>query len=114
MGPPCLDDPRARCSDARRNRRELWRMALLGPLAAPAARAAQLIVRSSRPQDLETPVSAFSEEFTPNELFFVRSHFGPPSIDLASWKFTVEGLVDKPLTFTLDQLKKLGGVSKAA
>ncbi len=96
------------------NRRGLLRFALLGPAAARAETAAKLIVRSSRPQDLESPVSVFTEEFTPNELFFVRSHFGPPAMDLASWKFTVEGLVEKPLSLTLDELKKMGSNARAA
>ena len=73
----------------------------------PAARAEELIVRSSRPLDLETPVSAFTQEFTPNELFFVRSHFGAPLLDAASWKLSVEGLVSSPLELSLVELRKL-------
>ena len=32
---------------------------------------------------------------------------GAPSIDLATWKFEVDGLVDKPLTFSLDEFMQL-------
>src|SRR5277367_618678 len=31
-----------------------------------------------RPGDLETPLNALTLPFTPNHLFFVRSHHGPP------------------------------------
>src|SRR5262245_29419872 len=100
----------------RTSRRELIRIGILGSLAAPAARAEKLarklIVRSARPQDLETPVAAFTEEFTPNDLFFVRSHFGPPIIDPASWRLRIEGMVDHPAELTMSALKKLGAMNR--
>ena len=66
-----------------------------------------LIVRSERPLDLETPVEALGGEFTPNDLFFVRSHFGPPAVGLGVWSLQVDGLVDRPRRLGLDDLKKL-------
>src|SRR5688572_8859140 len=44
-----------------------------------------LLVRSARPEDLETPVHLLDSWITPNELFFVRSHFYTPMIDASSW-----------------------------
>ena len=64
-----------------------------------------LIVRSSLPLDAETPVEAFDRFLTPNDIFFVRSHFGPPATTLAPWRFEVDGLVDRPLALGLDELK---------
>ena len=67
-------------------RRELIRLAGFGLLAALPARAAEpakFLVRSSRPQDLEPEISALDESFTPNDTFFIRSHFGPPSERIA-------------------------------
>ncbi len=93
-------------------------MGVLGTLAAPIARAEtlarNLLVRSARPQDLETPVGVFTEELTPTDLFFVRSHFGPPIIDFASWRLRVEGLVDRPLELSMPELRKLGGTKRPA
>jgi DMSO/TMAO reductase YedYZ molybdopterin-dependent catalytic subunit len=66
----------------------------------------KLVVRSERPQDLETPVAAFTEEFTPNDVFFVRSHFGPPIIDAAKWRLRVEGLVEHPAELSMADLRK--------
>ena len=64
-----------------------------------------LIVRSTRPLDAETPVEAFDRFLTPNPLFFVRSHFGPPALGLSPWRLEVEGLVETPLKLSIDDLK---------
>src|SRR4051794_20739058 len=66
-----------------------------------------LIVRSTRPLDAETPVEVFDRFLTPNKLFFVRSHFGPPAVGLSPWRLEVDGLVNRPLNLGLDDLKGL-------
>jgi DMSO/TMAO reductase YedYZ molybdopterin-dependent catalytic subunit len=66
-----------------------------------------LIVRSSRPQDLETPAHLLTSWITPNHLFFVRSHFYTPSIAPASWRLRVDGDVATPLEFSLDEIRRL-------
>ncbi|HEX9742469.1 MAG TPA: hypothetical protein VGA17_06730, partial [Nitrospiraceae bacterium] len=43
-----------------------------------AQAAGKLVTKVSRPYDAETPVEAFASWITPNDRFFVRSHFGPP------------------------------------
>ena len=71
-----------------------------------------LIVRSLRPLDAETPVSVFDQPLTPNRLFFVRSHFGPPAEGLAApWKLEIAGGVRMPRTFSMDDLAKLEQVT---
>lgn len=47
----------------------------------------------------------FDSWITPNEKFFSIAHFDRPVIDAATWTLTVDGLVDTPLTLTLDDLK---------
>jgi DMSO/TMAO reductase YedYZ molybdopterin-dependent catalytic subunit len=42
---------------------------------------------------------------TPNEEFFSISHFDRPVIDASTWKLEIDGLVKKPLTLTLEDLK---------
>lgn len=66
---------------------------------------AEMILRNSRPLDLETPVAYFDRYLTPNEVFFVRTHHDEPRLDPAKWRLRVEGLVDGPLELTLDALK---------
>lgn len=61
------------------------------------------------PFNVEAPLSAlFNEGFlTSPELFYVRNHGAVPNVrdeDIPDWKFSVEGLVEKPLTITLRQL----------
>ena len=68
---------------------------------------ARLIVRSPRPEDLETPVHLLTTWITPNDLFYVRSHFYTPSIDPAAWRLRIEGEVDRPLDLSLDDVRSL-------
>ncbi len=42
---------------------------------------------------------------TPTDKFFTIAHFGPPAIDMASWRLDVGGLVKQSMSLTLDQIK---------
>ena len=66
-----------------------------------------LILLTSRPPQLETPMSYFDRAITPNEAFFVRYHVFPIplEVDLATWRLRITGLVDRPLELSLDDLK---------
>jgi len=55
-----------------------------------------LIVRSLRPENLETPLPWLDRLVVPNDVFFVRSHFGAPAIDMDR-RVSVEGLTRRPL-----------------
>jgi DMSO/TMAO reductase YedYZ molybdopterin-dependent catalytic subunit len=67
----------------------------------------RLIVRSIRPEDLETPVSLLDTWITPNDLFYVRHHSYAAKVDVNEWKLTVGGEVQNPITLTLDELKQM-------
>jgi DMSO/TMAO reductase YedYZ molybdopterin-dependent catalytic subunit len=75
---------------------------------------AGLIVRSSRPLDLETPRSALATWRTPNDLFFVRSHLGEPAMGLQPSTLSVAGLAVKPLTLSLEALRDMKQVTVPA
>ena len=66
-----------------------------------------MIVRSTRPEDLEMPLSGFGDYITPIEHFFVRTHVYVPAVSINDWRLKVGGEVAKPLTFTIDDLKKM-------
>jgi DMSO/TMAO reductase YedYZ molybdopterin-dependent catalytic subunit len=85
---------------------------LAGALSIRAADSPKgaLIVRSTRPEDLEAPLEAFDQWITPVEQFFVRSHMSRPTVDAASWRLAVEGEVGTPLHWTLDELRSLPAV----
>ena len=78
---------------------------------------APLITRVARPLDAETPVEVFASYLTPNERFFVRSHFGPPAsgqIDEGVWRLKVGGLVERPLTLRMQDLRQFEEVTITA
>jgi DMSO/TMAO reductase YedYZ molybdopterin-dependent catalytic subunit len=67
-----------------------------------------MIVRSQRFLDLEMPPEFATTFLTPVPHFFVRNHMHEPStIDADTWKLNISGLVDKPLTLSLADLRKL-------
>jgi DMSO/TMAO reductase YedYZ molybdopterin-dependent catalytic subunit len=65
-----------------------------------------LVLLTDRPVQLETPRHYFETAFTPNGAFYVRWHLDeiPNSVDLASWRLNVEGSVERPLKFSMDDL----------
>lgn len=67
----------------------------------------ELILLTSRPPQLETPMKYFDRAITPNEAFFVRYHTTPipTHVDLATWRLNVRGLVGNPLELSMDDLK---------
>jgi len=54
-----------------------------------------MIVRSSRPADLEMPLDGFREWITPVDRFFVRCHtYFPERANLSDWRLKVDGVVN--------------------
>lgn len=52
----------------------------------------------------------FDTFITPNKDFFHVSHYGVPKIDqaeLSNWNLEISGLVDNPITWTIDEIKSL-------
>jgi DMSO/TMAO reductase YedYZ molybdopterin-dependent catalytic subunit len=66
-----------------------------------------LILLTSRPPQLETPMTYFDRAITPNEAFFVRYHVFPvpTDVDLGSWRLKVHGRVDRALDLSMDDLR---------
>ncbi|MBM3784098.1 MAG: hypothetical protein FJW30_07035 [Acidobacteria bacterium] len=88
------------------SRRALFGLAGATLIAAEGKR--NMIVRSSRAEDLEMPLDGFLESYlTPVERFFVRSHHYTPDVKAAEWKLQVDGKVSSTLALTLDELKKM-------
>ena len=68
------------------------------PPPVPAAAAA--VKALTRGEDLDSWI-------TPNDKFFCIGHYNIPAIDPTVWRLDVTGLVAKPLTLTLDELKAM-------
>lgn len=67
-----------------------------------------LMVMTTRPPQLETPFSVFNEHiFTPNDAFFVRWHLAniPQAIDVDTFRLTIRGRVNHPLSLSLNALQ---------
>jgi DMSO/TMAO reductase YedYZ molybdopterin-dependent catalytic subunit len=65
-----------------------------------------LILLTSRPPQLETPMKYFENTITPNDAFYVRYHIPPPTeVDLSTWRLKVAGHLDKPLELSLNDLQ---------
>lgn len=66
---------------------------------------------TARPPQLETPFKVFDAgAITPNDAFFVRYHLAvapPRNLDPATFRLQIKGLVEKPLEFSLAELKAL-------
>lgn len=76
-----------------------------------------LIVLTSRPVQLETPFSVFDDgPYTPADAFFVRWHLAdvPTTVDPSAFRVAVRGLVDTPLSLSLDDIRRLPPVEIAA
>jgi DMSO/TMAO reductase YedYZ molybdopterin-dependent catalytic subunit len=67
---------------------------------------AELILLTSRPPQLETPLRYFKELLTPNEALFVRWHLSniPTSVDLAEWRLKISGNVEREIHLSMDDL----------
>jgi sulfane dehydrogenase subunit SoxC len=59
-----------------------------------------------------TPLHETYGIITPSSLHFERHHSGVPEIDPARHTLTIHGLVDRPLVFTVDEIRRLPSVSQ--
>jgi sulfane dehydrogenase subunit SoxC len=59
-----------------------------------------------------TPLQDLTGTITPSDLVFERHHAGVAIIDPKRYKLLVHGLVDRPMIFSLDDLKRFPSVSR--
>jgi DMSO/TMAO reductase YedYZ molybdopterin-dependent catalytic subunit len=69
---------------------------------------AGLVVHRAHPLNCETPLPALTGGVVmPNARFYIRNHFQIPDLDSATWRLEVSGLVGRPLSLSLAQLRAL-------
>jgi DMSO/TMAO reductase YedYZ molybdopterin-dependent catalytic subunit len=68
-----------------------------------------MIVRESEPRNLEPPFSSLNSFITPTDLFYIRSHFAVPKLDIASWRLKVLGWVKEPFEIDYHELRRMAG-----
>lgn len=92
------------------------------PTKVPGAPASLLGNRSTFERPARVPTSAANNAtltplqdldgiITPSDLHFERHHGGVPVIDPSTYSLLLHGMVDRPLVFTLDDLKRFPGRS---
>jgi sulfane dehydrogenase subunit SoxC len=59
----------------------------------------------------QTPLQDLDGILTPSDLHFERHHGGVPAIDPKAYTLLIHGMVERPLVFTLDDLKRFPGRS---
>lgn len=52
--------------------------------------------------------------FTPKDQFFTTQHYGHPVIDPATYRLKISGLVERPLSLSLDELRRIGSTELVA
>ncbi|HEY8020978.1 MAG TPA: sulfite oxidase [Thermoanaerobaculia bacterium] len=80
------------------------------PIAGTPAerRDPRLAVRQERPLNAGPELAALrAQVVTPNELFFIRSHGDVPEVDAETFRLSVGGLVRRPLTLSLGEIRAL-------
>jgi len=66
-----------------------------------------LTLLNDRPVNAETPAHLLDDAITPTARHFIRNNGGmPDDMDPANWTLTVDGMVDTPLTLSLDDLRQ--------
>jgi DMSO/TMAO reductase YedYZ molybdopterin-dependent catalytic subunit len=73
---------------------------------------AGLVVHRAHPLNAETSIPALiGGVVMPNARFYVRNHFQIPDLDATGWRLQVGGLVERPLSISLAQLRAMPSVS---
>jgi len=70
---------------------------------------AGLVVHRAHPLNCETSIPALiGGVVMPNAHFYVRNHFHIPVLDPSTWRLEVSGLVERPLSLSLRDLRNMG------
>lgn len=78
----------------------------------PAGKSAQLVARSVRPPDFETPIALLDSFLTPLDAFYVRCHMPvPAALDEAAWRLGVGGEVGSALSLSVAELRQMPATS---
>lgn len=80
-----------------------------GLQSPPSVPLQRQILKAEGPKLWQAPVNDQVGIITPNSVHFVRNHFDTPMLDAAQWKLEIGGLVQKPYSLTLDELKAMPG-----
>ena len=72
-----------------------------------AIRPVGLIIRQKDPNNLEMPFELLDDFITPTELFYVRSHFSVPELNVNSYRLSIRGAVRRELSLSYADVRAL-------
>lgn len=66
-----------------------------------------MLLLTDRPPNLETPLKYFLQDYTPNDVFFVRWHLSglPENVDIDTFRLRIGGNVNREIALSLEELK---------
>jgi DMSO/TMAO reductase YedYZ molybdopterin-dependent catalytic subunit len=66
-----------------------------------------LIIRQKDPNNLEMPFDQLDDFITPSELFYIRSHFAVPEMNVGSYRLSIRGAVRRELSLSYADIRAL-------
>src|ERR1700724_3921755 len=75
---------------------------------------AGLIIRQKEPTNLEMPFDQVDSYLTPTELFYIRSHFPAPRLDVSDYRLRIDGAVRNPLALSYQELREMPSATRTA
>ena len=85
-----------------------------GETLVPFTDLPEKIVLAPTPDRRIIDIRSIDGPFTPKDQFFTTQHYGHPEVDPATYRLKVSGLVDTPLSLSLDELRKMRSVDLVA
>jgi DMSO/TMAO reductase YedYZ molybdopterin-dependent catalytic subunit len=73
-----------------------------------------LVIRQKEPHNLETPLDQVRSFLTPAGLFYIRSHFTAPTMELATYQLRLDGAVRNPFSLSYKQLRDMPSETRVA
>src|ERR1043165_4068086 len=112
-----MSDPITRRETVRRGLAATSLLALLPEWAIPALGEEEVIVPftdlpanfnpTPSPERRSLDVRKIDGPLTPKDQFFTTQHYGHPVVDPAKFALKISGLVERPISISLDELRKM-------
>ena len=81
---------------------------------APSEPQIGFIIREREPVNFEYPFDQLDGFLTPNDQFYIRSHFKAPVLDRDNYRLAIGGAVREPFTIGYDELRAMPSVTRPA
>jgi DMSO/TMAO reductase YedYZ molybdopterin-dependent catalytic subunit len=80
-----------------------------GETLVPFTDLPEKIVLAPTPDRRIIDIRTIDGPFTPKDQFFTTQHYGHPEVDPTTFRLKISGLVERPVSLSLDDLRKMGG-----